>query len=234
MERKSFWDIPVAGIQSMTAIDFPGRLACVLFTRGCSWKCRYCHNDSLRFEGECMPWEEIETMLSDRVGFLEGVVVSGGEPLLHPELCNLLSWIRSLGFAVAIHTSGSCPDMLLRILKKKLVDYVAMDIKAPPAAYQRITQKENACIEVSRSINVILESGVEYEFRTTWHPLVLSENELAETMRAAAKIGIKRYYLQQFNGRGVTDSELVDAPARAFSPAILSEARSLFPVFDVR
>ncbi|MFA6470807.1 MAG: anaerobic ribonucleoside-triphosphate reductase activating protein [Candidatus Latescibacterota bacterium] len=234
MERKSFWDIPVAGVQAMTAIDFPGRLACVLFTRGCPWKCRYCHNDSLRFGGECMSWEDIEMLLRERVGYLEGVVISGGEPTLHPELRSLLSWIRELGFAVAIHTNGFYPDMLRRILRKNLVDYVAMDIKAPPAAYQRITQNENACIEVSRSINVILESGVDYEFRTTWHPSVLSENELMETMRTAAKIGIKTYYLQKFNGQGVSDRELVDAPSRSFPPAILDEARSLFPVFDVR
>ena len=234
MERKIFWDIPVAGIQGMTAVDFPGRLACVLFTRGCPWKCRYCHNDSLRFQGECMPWEEIETFLRERVGFLDGVVISGGEPTLHPEMCSLLAWIRELGYAVAIHTNGFYPNMLHCILRKNLVDYVAMDIKAPPAAYDRITQTENACIEVSRSISIILESGIDYEFRTTWHPSVLSENELMETMRTAAKSGIKKYYLQQFNGQGVSDRELVDAPFRSFPPAIVSEARMLFPVFDVR
>jgi pyruvate formate lyase activating enzyme len=235
LERKSFWDIPVAGIQSITAIDFPGRLACVLFTRGCPWKCRYCHNDSLRFQGECMPWEEIETFLRERSGFLEGVVISGGEPTLHPELCGLLSWIRELGFSASIHTNGFFPDMLRCILKKNLVDYVAMDIKAPPAAYHRITQTENACVEVSRSIKIILESGVNYEFRTTWHPSVLSENELMETMRSAAKSGIKKYYLQQFHNQGVSDTELAESPSfHAFPPAILNEARTLFPVFDVR
>lgn len=235
MERKIFWDIPVAGIQGMTAVDFPGRLACVLFTRGCPWKCRYCHNDSLRFQGECMPWEEIETFLRERVGFLDGVVISGGEPTLHPELCSLLAWIRELGYAVAIHTNGFYPNMLSSILRKNLADYVAMDIKAPPAAYDRITQTENACIEVSRSISIILGSGIDYEFRTTWHPLVLSENELMETLRTAAKSGVKKYYLQQFHSKGVSDTELAESPAfQAFPPAIVNEARMLFPVFDVR
>jgi pyruvate formate lyase activating enzyme len=235
MERKSFWDIPVAGIQALTAIDFPGRLSCVLFTRGCPWKCRYCQNNSLRFAGECMPWEITEAFLLKRIGFLEGVVISGGEPTLHPELSDLLAWIRELGFAVAIHTNGFFPDMLSCLLRKKLVDYVAMDIKAPPAAYDRITQTENACFEVSKSINIILSSGVDYEFRTTWHPSVLSENELMETLRSAAKSGIKKYYLQQFHSQGVSDPELAESPAfHAFPPAIVSEARMLFPVFEVR
>jgi pyruvate formate lyase activating enzyme len=233
--QKSFWEIPVAGIQAMTAVDFPGKLACVLFTRGCPWKCRYCQNDSLRFQGECMPWEEIETFLAKRIGFLDGVVISGGEPLLHPELYSLLAWIHELGFSVAIHTNGFYPNMLQCILRKNLVDYVAMDIKAPPAAYDRITQTENACLEVSRSISIILESGIDYEFRTTWHPSVLSEIELIETLRTAAKSGIKKYYLQQFHSEGVSDSELAESPAfKAFPPAIVSEARMLFPVFDVR
>jgi pyruvate formate lyase activating enzyme len=235
MERKSFWDIPVVEIQAINSVDFPGRLACVLFTQGCPWKCEYCQNINLRSQGECIPWEEIETTLPEMISVINGVVVSGCEPTLHPEICNLLSWIRGLGFSVAIHTNGFNPDMLLYILRKKLVDYVAMDIKAAPANYDRITQTVNACLKVSRSIDIILNSGIDYEFRTTWHPLVLSEKELMEIMRTAAKSGIKKYYLQKFQSQRVSNAEPVESPAfPAFSPAIVGEAHMLFPVFDVR
>ncbi len=228
-------DIPVAGIQAMTTIDFPGRLAAVFFTRGCSWKCRYCHNSYLRHDGEIVPWDEIEAFLSDRKGFLEGVVVSGGEPTMHPGLPSFLGRIRDLGYATAIHTNGANPAMLLHILKRGLVEYVAMDIKAPPAVYDRVTCMENTCIEASRSISIILNSGVEYEFRTTWHPSVLSESELLDTVRTVSRIGVKRYYLQQFHSQGVDDPELSENEVEhSFPPSVVSEARRLFPVFDVR
>jgi pyruvate formate lyase activating enzyme len=235
MEEKSFWKIPVAEIQAINAIDLPGRLACVLFTKGCPWKCRDCQYHNLQFIGNCIPWKEIDTLLPELRGFLKGVVISGCEPTLHPELWNLLSWIRGLGFAVAIHTSGFNPFMLSRILTKKMVDFVTMDIKAPPDAYDRITQTENACLKVSRSISIILDSGVDYEFRTTWNPSVLTENELMETMRKASKSGIKKFCLQKFNNHNVSNCEPVAQSAyQAFPPSIVGEARMLFPVFDVR
>ena len=231
----SFHDIPVAGIQAMTTIDFPGKIAAILFTRGCPWNCRYCHNSKLRRDGDHIPWDQIESFLRERAGFLEGVVVSGGEPTFHKNLPALLAWLRGLGFATAIHTNGSSPAMLLHILRKGVVDYVAMDIKAPPAVYDRITRIPNTCIEVSRSISIILKSGVEHEFRTTWHPAVLSETELLDTVRTASRIGVKRYYLQQFQNLGVEDPELAESTEHfAFPPAVVDEARRLFTSFDVR
>ena len=231
----SFHDIPVAGIQAMTTIDFPGKIAAILFTRGCPWNCRYCHNSDLRREGETIPWERIESFLRERVGFLDGVVVSGGEPTLHPGLPALLEWLRGMGYATAIHTNGYYPAMLLHILRKGLADYVAMDIKAPPAVYDRITRIPNTCIEVSRSISIILTSGVEHEFRTTWHPAVLSETELLDTVRTASRIGVKRYYLQRFQSLGVEDQELAESSEQfALPPAVVEEARRLFTSFDVR
>lgn len=219
----------------MTTVDFPGRIAAVLFTRGCPWNCRYCHNSVLRHSGETVPWDRVESFLLERAGFLDGVVVSGGEPTLHHGLPALLEWLRELGYATAIHTNGSSPSMLLHLLKNGLVDYVAMDIKAPPAVYDRITRIPNTCIEVSRSISVILKSGVEYEFRTTWHPAVLSETELMDIVRSVSRIGVKRYYLQRFHCEGVDDPELAESPEVSAIPRdVVDEARRLFASFEVR
>lgn len=235
VSQDDFRSIPVAGLQPMTTIDFPGRLAAVLFTRGCPWNCRYCHNSGLRGEGEILSWEHIETFFRDRAGFLDGVVVSGGEPLLHPGIPGLLAWLRSLGYATAVHTNGSYPATLLAVLKKGLVDYVAMDIKAPPAIYDRVTRVSNTCIEVARSISLILESGVDYEFRTTWHPSVLTECELMDTVRAASLVGVKKFFIQRFRPDGVADIELAEAPGCGIVPPdVLTEARRRFPVFEVR
>lgn len=230
-----FRGIPVAGIEPMTTIDFPGKLAAVLFTRGCPWNCRYCHNSALREMGECLSWEKIETFFRERAGFLDGVVISGGEPLLHPEMYGLLAWLRELGYATAVHTNGYYPGMLLSLLKKNLVDYIAMDIKAPPKIYDRVTRTPDTCIKVARSISVILESGVDYEFRTTWHPSVLSECELLDTVRAVSVVGGKRFYIQRFQRNGVGDPELADGPDCGQIPEeIVEEARKLFPVFEIR
>ncbi len=219
----------------MTTIDFPGKLAAVLFTRGCPWNCRYCHNSGLRGEGENRPWEGVEAFLRERFGFLDGVVVSGGEPTLHPGLPGLLAWLRSLGYATAVHTNGYYPAMLRSVLKKDLVDYIAMDIKAPPAVYDRVTRVPNTCIEVARSISIILESGVDYEFRTTWHPSVLSEYELLDTVRAASLVGVKKFFIQRFRPDGVADAELSgDCESEFIPPEVLTEARKSFSVFDVR
>ncbi len=232
---ESFQDIPVAGIQPMTTIDFPGRLAAVIFTRGCPWNCRYCHNSSLRQGNESLSREEIETFFRERAGFLEGAVVSGGEPMLHRGLPELLTWLRGMGYATAVHTNGRYPGMLMAILKRGLADYIAMDIKAPPSIYDRVTGASNTCIEVSRSIQIILDSGVDYEFRTTWHPLILSERELLDTLRAASLVGVKRFFLQRFRNAGVEDPELSRGPECDFiPPQIVEEAKRLFPVFEVR
>ncbi|MHB9027315.1 MAG: anaerobic ribonucleoside-triphosphate reductase activating protein [Candidatus Latescibacterota bacterium] len=233
--QADFRDLPVAGIQPMTTIDFPDRLAAVIFTRGCPWNCSYCHNSTLRAGGESLSWEKVEAFFRDRAGFLDGVVVSGGEPMLHSGLPGLLIWLRRMGYATAVHTNGYYPAMLLTILKQNLADFVAMDIKAPPAIYDRVTRAENSCIEVARSIRIILDSGVDCEFRTTWHPAVLSEYELLDTVRAASLVGVKKYFIQRFRRIGVGDSDLAQSPDCEFiPPEVVKEAKRLFPVFEVR
>lgn len=229
--------VPVAGIQAMTTIDFPGHLSAVFFLRGCPWFCRYCHNPSLRNNdvGESTPRSHVETFLRERSGFLEGIVVSGGEPTFQKELPAFLEWVRGFGYDIALHTNGFFPGMLRRVMAKKLVDYVAMDIKAPPKAYDRVTGVENSCIAVSRSIDIILSSGVDYEFRTTYHPDILSEGELREIVRVMSAIGVKRYFIQRFRSHGVADEELSKSCDVVSIPDdIVDEARHVFETFEVR
>jgi len=236
--EKAVCQVPIAAIQAMTTLDFPGKISSVFFTKGCPWHCRYCHNPILRHMqlGDSLSWDTVEKFLEDRIGFIEGIVFSGGEPTMHSTLPQALEWIRSLEYATALHTNGYNPDMLFKILKKeKLVDYVAMDIKGPPREYDRITGVRKTCNAVSRSVEIILSSGVDYEFRTTWHPLILSEKELVDTIHAVYSAGVKKYYIQRFRSQGVEDSALVQTGNIEVIPeAAVDEARALFDEFDVR
>jgi pyruvate formate lyase activating enzyme len=228
--------IPIAGIQGMTTIDYPGHLAAVFFTKGCTWNCRYCQNAELRHlnSDAIVSWDSVITFLESRAGFLEGIVISGGEPTVHASLPELLSIIRRLGYKTALHTNGFNPSKLEKLLAKNLVDYVAMDIKGPPKAYDRITQSKNSCLHVSRSIRIIVSSGVDYEFRTTYHPAVISEEELLETMKICAFTGVKRYYLQKFRKEGVGDPELVNNGDVCLPESAVKLGKELFPVFETR
>ncbi len=228
--------LPIAGIEPMTTIDFPGRLAAAFFVAGCPWRCRYCHNHLLQNSGEPVKsWQEVESFLDKRRGFLEGIVISGGEPCMHKSLPAFLAMLREKGYATAVHTNGYYSAMLRRILMTGLVDFVAMDVKAPPRAYDRVTGGQGTCIEVSRSIDLIINSDCDYEFRTTYHPDILSEHELIETTRAIAAAGAKRFYLQRFRNIGVADKELSESCELAIIPdAAVELAESLFDTFEVR
>lgn len=229
--------VPVAGIQKMTTIDFPGHLAAVFFVSGCPWQCRYCHNATLRDMNapSAVTRAVCEDFLDRRKDFLEGIVVSGGEPTAWPALPELLKWIRSFGYKTALHTNGYYPEALKAIVQEGLVDYIGMDVKGPPKAYDRITGMENSCTPVAKSIDVVIGSGVEYEFRTTYHPSILSEPELMETMRAVARRSSNRYFIQLFRKDGVIDPELSECDDIVAVPAsLIMLGKKLFKEFGVR
>jgi len=229
--------VPVAGIQKLTTIDFPDHIAAVLFTSGCPWKCRYCHNPELRSycNNSHISWNSLENFLKSRKGYLDGIVISGGEPTVHSSLPEFLKRIREIGYKTAIHTNGFYPHILQMIIEKGLVDYIAMDIKGPPRAYDRITQCSGTCFPVSKSITMIISSGITYEFRTTYHPAVLSEEELIEVMKAISCAGCKRYFLQQFQKEGVRDEELVkNYEIYSLPESAVKLGKDLFPEFGIR
>ena len=193
----------IIGLQKLTLLDFPGRLACTVFFGGCNLRCPFCHNASLvlpRGDVSGMTADELLAFLQKRRGRLQGVCVTGGEPTLCPDLPDLLRQIHLLGFEVKLDTNGTNPGMLRALLNEGLVDYVAMDIKNSPARYTETCGGADVLTQVKESAALLMESGVDYEFRTTLaHPL-----HTPEDMAAIGRWlhGAKRYFLQQFVDSG--------------------------------
>ena len=176
----------IVGIQKLTLLDYPGRVACTVFLNGCNFRCPYCHNAEL-LEGDIEPVmsvAELLAFLKKRQGILEGVCITGGEPTLHPELPQLLRSIRALGYGVKLDTNGYRPEVLGALLEDKLVDYVAMDLKNGPAAYGETVGLRAVQLErIGESIRLLQESGVDFELRTT----VVKPLHTAETIMEMAR-----------------------------------------------
>ena len=194
----------IQGLQKLTLLDYPGKMACIVFTGGCNLRCPFCHNASIVLnpsaEGE-FSVEEITAFLKKRQGILEGVVITGGEPLMQKDIAEFIGLVRSLGYSVKLDTNGTYPDKLKELIDNGLVDYVAMDIKAAPESYPPAVGIGGYDIsKIIRSINILLEGRVDYEFRTTvvreFHS-VFSMNSLGELIK-----GAKRHYLQGFKDSG--------------------------------
>jgi len=171
----------IGGLIKFTLIDYPGRVAAVVFTQGCNFRCRYCHNPELVYPHllqESMPEEEVMAFLRHRQGTLEGVVVTGGEPTLQPDLLRFLADIKSLGYFVKLDTNGSKPEVIRAAIEQKLVDYIAMDLKAPFGKYSLITGVEFEQHTLQESMNIIRQSGLPYEFRTTYDKEVLTDDDI--------------------------------------------------------
>ena len=218
------------GIQKMTLLDYPGKLACTLFFGGCTLRCPYCHNAPLvtgPFAAP-IPRAELLAFLNGRRGLLDGVCLSGGEPLLQAELPALLEEIRALGFAVKLDTSGVCPGQLKELVSRDLVDYVAMDVKNAPARYgEAVGIPEFALAPVEESVSFLLSGAVDYEFRTT----VVAELHDRESMARLGQwiSGARRYFLQCYTQR---DSVLVPGlhpPARDQMEDYLKIVRDYIP-----
>lgn len=175
----------IGGLIKFTLIDFPGRVSAVIFTQGCNFRCRYCHNPELVYPHLLlppMPQEEVLSFLMRRKGTLEGVVISGGEPTLQPDLIEFMSKLKEMGYFVKLDTNGTRPDLIREMLDKKLVDYIAMDLKAPVDKHALITRVETNPNVLAQSMELIKNSGLEYEFRTTYDKEVLTDTDI-DTLR---------------------------------------------------
>ena len=194
----------ISGLQKTTLLDYPGCVACTVFTGGCNFRCPFCHNSALVLPeriGGGMDEAELLAFLKKRVGVLDGVAITGGEPLLHKDMPDFLRKIKDLGYKIKLDSNGSFPRLLEEIVKAGLVDRVAMDIKNSPELYGKTVGLENFDIKnVERSKNFLLEGRVEYEFRTT----AVKGLHTEDSIKAAAKWieGAKEYYLQQFKDSG--------------------------------
>jgi len=190
----------VGGLQRWTSIDFPGRLAAVVFCQGCPWRCSYCQNPELldARAGPQLAWQEVLRFLQGRRGLLDGVVFSGGEPTLQPALGAAMKEVRALGFEVALHSGGMYPDRLAEVLP--LVDWVGLDIKAPWHRMDAVTASRGSASRVLDSLLQVLMGGVAHECRTTWSPELFPLHELHTLTEELAALGVKRWRLQQLRG----------------------------------
>lgn len=212
------------GFQKMTLLDFPGRVACTLFTGGCNMRCPFCHNAPLvtELDASAERYEETEVLayLTRRQGLLDGVCVTGGEPTLQSGLEGFLREVKRLGYAVKLDTNGTRPTVLAALVEAGLVDYVAMDVKNSPAKYAATAGvSEEELAGVFESMDYLLRGSVDYEFRTT----VVRELHTVEDIAAIARRikGAPRYYLQCFKDSG----DLICDGWSAHSPETMEEMR---------
>jgi pyruvate formate lyase activating enzyme len=202
----------VGGLTPLSTSDWPGMLAAVVFCQGCPWRCSYCHNPGLipaRGDNE-IPWDDVLSFLRRRQGLLDGVVFSGGEPTLQPELADAMRAVRALGFKVGLHTGGAYPRRLAEVLP--LVDWVGLDAKAAFANYERITGVPGSGVSALASLEQVLASGVAHEIRTTVHPALLSDADVVGLAGALSAHGVKRHVIQAFRSQGCADAALTACP----------------------
>lgn len=194
----------IFGLQKLSLLDYPEKTACTVFTGGCNFRCPFCHNASLVVgldEIETIDEEEFFSFLNKRKNILDGVCVTGGEPLLQRDIDVFIKKIKDLGYSVKLDTNGSFPDKLIQLVNQGLVDYVAMDIKNSPDGYfKTIGTDRIAFSEICRSVEFLLSNAVDYEFRTTVVKELHTENDfkaIGEWIK-----GAKRYFLQSFIDSG--------------------------------
>lgn len=198
----------ISGFQKMTLLDFPGKVACTVFTGGCNFRCPFCHNALLvteNFKAEFSE-DEILSFLEKRRGLLDGVCITGGEPLLHKDITDFIGKIKEMGYAVKLDTNGSFPDRLKALVNDGLIDYVAMDIKNSMEKYALTAGSDESILpQIEESIDFLLSGKVDYEFRTT---VVKEFHDINDIAAAAERIkGARRYFLQYFEDSGGLISE---------------------------
>lgn len=227
----------IGGLVPFTATDYPGLLSAVIFVQGCPWRCGYCHNPHLqpRTAGSPIDWDDVLAFLQRRVGLIDGIVFSGGEPTMDPGLGAAIRQVRALGYRVGLHTGGTHPRRLAQVLPD--VDWVGLDIKAGFEGYERITGVARSGEPAHDSLQAVLESGVDFECRTTAHPDLISPEGLLALGRTLAQHGVRRYAVQVFRPLGCADAtlnahgqSLRDWPGTAVSDALAG----LFPSFELR
>lgn len=215
-------DMIIQGLQKLTLLDYPGKVACTIFTAGCNFRCPFCHNASLVIDtsaNETIPEEEIFRFLTKRQGILDGVCISGGEPLIQDGIEEFIRQIKEMGYDVKLDTNGSFPDKLIRLVEAGLIDYVAMDIKNSQEHYGRTIGIEDYDIrDVHRSFKYLMSGKVPYEFRTTVVREFHQRSDFASIGRWIR--GAREYYLQQF----VDSGDLIRPGLHGYNKEIMEQA----------
>jgi pyruvate formate lyase activating enzyme len=225
----------VGGLTPLTTIDYPGRLAAVVFCQGCPWRCDYCHNPLLLSPTTPakIAWEEVDGFLERRRGLLEAVVFSGGEPTVQAALPAAARRVRELGFLAGLHTAGPSPRRLGRMLPH--LDWVALDVKAPFADYPAITGVPASGERARESLERLLDWGGEFEIRTTVDTDRLSDEAVLGVAEELSRMGVESYALQKVRSPGADGRQTSSGGGRSWpSPALRDRFADLFPTFAVR
>lgn len=186
------------GFEKFTLIDYPGKIACMVYTIGCNFRCPYCHNPELVDETveNRFSEKEILSFLDTRKNILDGLVITGGEPTMHKDLPRFIRAVKKRGFLVKLDSNGTNPKMLEYLIKNKLVDYIAMDIKSPFDKYHKTVARPVDLSSIKKSVKLLMISSVPYEFRTTLVKALVSPEDLLEIGKQIK--GAKNYFLQKF------------------------------------
>jgi len=222
-----------AGLVPFSTVDFPGRLAAVVFSAGCPLRCRYCHNAHLRRAPPAsLDWDATVGWLRRRIGLLDAVVFSGGEPTIQSDFPAALAQVRDLGFASGLHSAGVVPERLRRILP--LLDWIGLDIKAPFDRYGATTGVAGSGDRARRALDLVLASGIAHEIRTTVHPDLLTGEDLLAMSEVLGAHGVQRWVLQEFRREGCTDTALVARVVPVRLDTLLPALRALVPDVTIR
>lgn len=219
------------GMQKMTLLDYPGYVACTLFTGGCNFRCPFCHNALLVLdldENYTIPEEEVLAFLKKRQGLLDGVCVTGGEPLINKDIGDFLSKVKELGFKIKLDTNGTNPALLKELVSQNLVDYVAVDIKNSPEKYaETVGLKSFDMSTINETVNFLMTGCVDYEFRTT----VTKQFHTEKSMEEAARFirGAKRYFLQNFVDSGNLIGSGITGQSKEEMEKLLSVVKKYVP-----
>ncbi len=227
--------LKVGGLTPFTATDYPGKLSAVVFVQGCPWRCGYCHNPHLqpRTPDSPIAWNDITAFLERRVGLIDAVVFSGGEPTMDPGLASAIETVRALGYQVGLHTGGTHPHRLETVLPR--LDWVGLDIKATFENYEQVTRIAQSGTPARHSLEALLASGIDYECRTTAHPDLLTPDALLALGQTLHAMGVVRYALQIFRSQGCADEALNGIALGAYpGEAVIERLRRLFPEFVLR
>lgn len=229
--------LKVGGFTPLSTSDWPGHLAAVVFVQGCPWRCHYCHNVDLqsREGGTPAGWQHVVGTLARRKGLLDGVVFSGGEPTLDPELVEAIETVRSMGFKAGLHTAGIYPDKLEKVLP--LLDWVGFDIKANFADYETITDMPRSGLPAWRSLQSVLQAvkrqNLGLEIRTTYHPDLHRDDQLVALAESLVHLGIQHWVIQQFRPAHTQHADLTATWAPP-SNALLQRLRDTGLTLELR
>lgn len=215
----------IGAIQKTSLIDYPGEIAAVIFTQGCNFRCPYCHNPELVDKNKYatpLNNDDVLAYLDYRKNLIDGVVITGGEPTIHKDLPEFIKKIKNKGYLVKLDTNGTNPDMIRRVIDLDLVDYIAMDFKAPLGKYQDVVRVHVNIQDIYESVEIIKNSNIKYEFRTTIVKQLLTTEDI-QTIKAEIGSG-EKYCIQKFNPTKTLDENFLKCST--FSPNMLDEILS--------